>query len=217
MWRSCARTAQGSHLAGRGQHILFLEDEGPCPPCPDCNLPASCERHGQTSMTSGYIDPQDQISAIRLGVTPVLTKPFSRKKLLAALHDIFQERRELDKSQSVPGGRLHSSRKRRIISCHPERSEGSHFSLGGRSFSSDNECCAVVGLQPLRNLSSTSREQASVGKSASSRGGASRISFVWNPHTDTRAPSTRKSPGRTYHLRRRTLLAWQSIRAIRIS
>lgn len=57
-------------------------------------------------MTSGYIDPQDQISAIRLGVTPVLTKPFSRKKLLAALHDIFQERRELDKSQSVPGGRL---------------------------------------------------------------------------------------------------------------
>jgi DNA-binding response OmpR family regulator len=66
-----------------------------------------CERHGQTSMlTSGYIDPQDQISAIRLGVTPVLTKPFRRKKLLAALHDIFQERRELDKSQSVPGGTL---------------------------------------------------------------------------------------------------------------
>ena len=30
-------------------------------------------------MTSGYIDPQDQISAIRLGVTPVLIKPLSRK------------------------------------------------------------------------------------------------------------------------------------------
>jgi DNA-binding NarL/FixJ family response regulator len=39
--------------------------------------------------------------AIRLGVRAVLTKPVSRKELLAALHDIFQERRELDKSQSA--------------------------------------------------------------------------------------------------------------------
>lgn len=52
-------------------------------------------------LTSGYIDPQDQITAIRLGVHAVLTKPISHKELLAALHDIFQERRELDKSQSA--------------------------------------------------------------------------------------------------------------------
>jgi CheY-like chemotaxis protein len=52
-------------------------------------------------MTSGYIDPQDQINAIRLGVRAVLTKPVSRKELLAALHDIFQSRPQLDKSQSA--------------------------------------------------------------------------------------------------------------------
>jgi DNA-binding NarL/FixJ family response regulator len=52
-------------------------------------------------MTSGYIDPQDEITAIRLGVRAVLVKPVSRKGLRAALHDIFQERRELDKSQSA--------------------------------------------------------------------------------------------------------------------
>jgi PAS domain S-box-containing protein len=52
-------------------------------------------------MTSGYMDPQDQINAIRLGVRAVLTKPVSRKELLAALHDIFQERTALDKSQSA--------------------------------------------------------------------------------------------------------------------
>ena len=50
-------------------------------------------------MTSGYIDPQDQITAIRLGVRAVLVKPVSRKELLASLQDISQERRELDKSQ----------------------------------------------------------------------------------------------------------------------
>ena len=52
-------------------------------------------------MTSGYVDPQDQINAIRLGVRAVLTKPVSRKELLAALHDILQERTQLDKSQSA--------------------------------------------------------------------------------------------------------------------
>jgi hypothetical protein len=69
-------------------------------------------------------------------------------------------------SQRLPnrGGTLSQLTKKRTISSHPERSPGSLFSLGGRTFSSDNECFAVVGLQPLRNLSSTSREQASVGR-----------------------------------------------------
>ena len=52
-------------------------------------------------MTSGHIDPQDQITAIRLGVRTVLVKPVSRKEPLAALHDIFQERGELAKSLSA--------------------------------------------------------------------------------------------------------------------
>ena len=44
-------------------------------------------------LASGYIDPQDQITGIRLGVRAVLTKPISRKELLAAFHDIFQAKR----------------------------------------------------------------------------------------------------------------------------
>ena len=134
--------------AGRGQHILFLDDEevlvfvgtmmleqsgykvtGQCngeaaliefrqrpdafdAVVTDLSMPAmsglqfarelrKIRPNIPILMTSGYIDPQDQINAIRLGVSAVLTKPVSRKELLAALYDVFQERKELDKSQSA--------------------------------------------------------------------------------------------------------------------
>jgi len=41
------------------------------------------------------------VARLLLGVRAVLTKPISRKELLAALHDNFQERRQLDQSQSA--------------------------------------------------------------------------------------------------------------------
>ena len=133
--------------AGRGQHILFLDDEGVLvfvgtmmleqsgykvtgqsngeaaliefrqrphtfdAVVTDLSMPAMSGLQFARElrklrpdipilMTSGYIDPQDQINAIRLGVRAVLTKPVSRKELLAALHDIFQPT-EQDKSQSA--------------------------------------------------------------------------------------------------------------------
>jgi PAS domain S-box-containing protein len=134
--------------AGRGQHILFLDDEGVLvfvgtmmleqggykvtgqsngeaaliefrqrphafdAVVTDLSMPAMSGLQFARElrkirpdipilMTSGYIDPQDQINATRLGVRAMLTKPVSRKELFAALHDIFQERTELDKSQSA--------------------------------------------------------------------------------------------------------------------
>ncbi len=133
--------------AGRGQHILFLDDEGVLvfvgtmmleqsgykvtgqsngeaaliefrqrphafdAVVTDLSMPAMSGLQFVRElrklrpdipilMTSGYVDPQDQINAIRLGVRAVLTKPVSRKELLAALHDIFQPT-EQDKSQSA--------------------------------------------------------------------------------------------------------------------
>ncbi len=133
--------------AGRGQHILFLDDEGVLvfvgtmileqsgykvtgqsngeaaliefrqrphafdAVITDLSMPAMSGLQFARElrkirsdipilMTSGYVDPQDQINAIRLGVRAVLTKPVSRKELLAALHDIFQPT-EQDKSQSA--------------------------------------------------------------------------------------------------------------------
>ena len=41
-------------------------------------------------MTSGYIDPQDQMSATRLGVRAILTKPVSRKELLQPFMEFFK-------------------------------------------------------------------------------------------------------------------------------
>jgi PAS domain S-box-containing protein len=43
-------------------------------------------------LSSGYIDPDDQIIAKRLGIEAILTKPVSRTDLLTVLYSVLQER-----------------------------------------------------------------------------------------------------------------------------
>jgi CheY-like chemotaxis protein len=43
-------------------------------------------------MTSGYISPEDQTRAGRLGIHAILTKPVNTKELLATLAALFEKR-----------------------------------------------------------------------------------------------------------------------------
>jgi len=52
-------------------------------------------------LTSGYINPEDQAKADKLGIRAVLTKPVKAKELLATLASVFEKRSRLDKSQTA--------------------------------------------------------------------------------------------------------------------
>jgi CheY-like chemotaxis protein len=52
-------------------------------------------------LTSGYFDPDDQITAKKLGMRATLAKPVNPKELLAVLGEILQERSAHGKTRSA--------------------------------------------------------------------------------------------------------------------
>lgn len=52
-------------------------------------------------LTSGYISPDDQAKADRLGIRAILTKPVNVRELLSTLAGVFTKRAQVDKSQGA--------------------------------------------------------------------------------------------------------------------
>lgn len=70
-------------------------------------------------LASGYIDPEDQVRADRLGIRAILTKPVNTKELLATLAQLFEKHPPLKNPRASGGDSPTSQITRKVIQqCH---------------------------------------------------------------------------------------------------